>query len=156
MDTRVCRPVVLKGYAHAERHADGAGRVTVERNKFGVVSSIEHAGSPDTLTIQVRSASITNELGERRETSWHGETLGAIVRKIAGRHTLKAAIGHTLAKIPIAHIDQTHESDLSFLTRLSKPYGAVMNAKEANLLFMPIGHDDCERQDPRVDGADPR
>jgi phage protein D len=111
----------------------------VDKGSF-TVNEIEHAGSPDTLTIQARSASMTKELGERREASWHGETLGSIVRKIAGRHDLKPAIGDALAKILIAHIDQTHESDMSFLTRLSKRYDAVMNVKDSHLLFMPIGH----------------
>ncbi len=68
------------------------------------------------------------------------------MRKIAGRHNLKPAIGDALAKIAIAHIDQTHESDLSFLTRLSKRYDAVMNVKDSHLLFMPIGHGtSCKR-----------
>ncbi|CAE6856274.1 phage late control D family protein [Paraburkholderia domus] len=111
----------------------------VDKGSF-TVNEIEHAGSPDTLTLQARSASMTKDLGERREASWHGETLGAIVRKIAGRHSLKPAIGEALAKILIDHIDQTHESDMSFLTRLSKRYDAVMNVKDSNLLFMPIGH----------------
>lgn len=110
----------------------------VDKGSF-TVNEIEHAGSPDTLTIQARSASMTQALGERREASWHGETLGSIVRKIAGRHHLKPAIGDALAKIAIAHIDQTHESDLSFLTRLSKRYDAVMNVKDSHLLFMPVG-----------------
>jgi phage protein D len=61
------------------------------------------------------------------------------VRAIAGRHSLKAAIAEALAKVAIAHIDQTHESDMSFLTRLAKRYDAVMNVKDLNLLFMPIG-----------------
>ncbi|MDB5783923.1 MAG: late control protein [Caballeronia mineralivorans] len=79
-------------------------------------------------------------MGERIERSWHGETLGAIVRKIAGKHSLKPAIADALSKVLIAHIDQTHESDMSFLTRLAKRYDAVMNVKDTNLLFMPIGH----------------
>ncbi|WP_211708448.1 phage late control D family protein [Paraburkholderia aspalathi] len=111
----------------------------VDKGAF-TVDEVEHSGAPDILTIRARSASMTKDMSERRETSWHGETLGAIVRKIAGRHKLKPAIADALAKIVIAHIDQTHESDMSFLTRLSKRYDAVMNVKDANLLFMPIGH----------------
>jgi phage protein D len=103
------------------------------------VNEVEHAGAPDVLTIRARSASMTNAMGERIERSWHGETLGAIVRKIAGKHSLKPAIGDALSKLVISHIDQTHESDMSFLTRLAKRYDAVMNVKDANLLFMPIG-----------------
>jgi phage protein D len=111
----------------------------VDKGSF-TVDETEHAGAPDTLTIRARSASLTKELGERIERSWHGETIGAIVRKIAGKHSLKPAIADALSKITIAHIDQTHESDMSFLTRLAKRYDAVMNVKDANLLFMPIGH----------------
>lgn len=110
----------------------------VDKGTF-TVNETEHAGSPDTLTIQARSASMTAGLGMRREASWHGETLGSIVRKIAARHSLKSAVGELLAGIAIAHIDQTHESDMSFLTRLSKRYDAVMNVKDSHLLFMPIG-----------------
>ncbi|WP_181439868.1 phage baseplate assembly protein V [Paraburkholderia silvatlantica] len=54
-------------------------------------------------------------------------------------HSLKPAIAEALAKIVIAHIDQTHESDMSFLTRVAKRYDAVMNVKDLRLLFMPIG-----------------
>jgi phage protein D len=111
----------------------------VDKGTF-TVDEVEHAGAPDTLTIRARSASMTKALGERRESSWHGQTIGAIVRTIAGRHGLKPAIADALSKIAIAHIDQTHESDMSFLTRLAKRYDAVMNVKETNLLFMPIGH----------------
>jgi phage protein D len=111
----------------------------VDKGAF-TVNETEHAGAPDTLTIQARSASMTKGMGERRETSWHGETIDTIVRKIASRHNLKSAVGEALAGIVISHIDQTHESDMSFLTRLSKRYDAVMNVKDANLLFMPIGN----------------
>jgi phage protein D len=35
--------------------------------------------------------------------------------------------------------DQTQESDMSFLKLLARHYDAVMNVKDMNLLFMPIG-----------------
>jgi len=111
----------------------------IDKGSF-TVDEVEHAGAPDVLTIRARSASMTKEMGERIERSWHGETLGAIVRKIAGKHSLKPAIADALSKVLISHIDQTHESDMSFLTRLAKRYDAVMNVKDTNLLFMPIGH----------------
>jgi phage protein D len=110
----------------------------VDKGSF-TINEIEHGGSPDTLTIQARSASMTNAMNERKEKSWHGETIGSIVRKIAGAHNLKAAVTASLAKVAIGHIDQTHESDMSFLTRLAKRYDAVMTVKDSHLLFMPIG-----------------
>ncbi|MBB5500642.1 phage protein D [Paraburkholderia sp. MM5384-R2] len=75
----------------------------VDKGAF-TVDEVEHSGAPDILTIRARSASMTKDMGERKEASWHGETLGPIVRKIAGRHSLKPAIADALAKIAIAHI----------------------------------------------------
>lgn len=114
------------------------GKPLVDKGTF-TVDEVEHSGAPDIITIRARSASMTNTMHERREQSWHGQTLGSIVRAIAGRHSLKAAVAETLARTAIAHIDQTHESDMSFLTRLAKRHDAVMNVKDLNLLFMPIG-----------------
>jgi phage protein D len=114
------------------------GEQLIDKGTF-TVDEVEHSGAPDIITIRARSASMTNDMHERRERSWHGQTIGNIVRSIAGRHSLKPAIGDALAKILIDHIDQTHESDMSFLTRLAKRYDAVMNVKDLRLLFMPIG-----------------
>lgn len=110
-----------------------------EKGSF-TINEVEHAGAPDTITLQARSASLTQGMGARIEKSWHGVTIGDIVRAIASKHKLKPAIADILGKVAIAHIDQTHESDMSFLTRLAKRYDAVMNVKNTNLLFMPIGH----------------
>lgn len=115
-----------------------ADKGVVSKGTF-TVDEIEYSGAPDIITIRARSASMTKTMGERQEKSWHNETIGSIVRVIAGRHNLKPTVADSLAKIAIAHIDQTHESDMSFLTRLAKRYDAVMNVKDGNLLFMPIG-----------------
>ncbi|MDR5775928.1 MULTISPECIES: phage late control D family protein, partial [unclassified Caballeronia] len=114
------------------------GESLVDKGVF-TVDEIEHSGAPDIITIRARSASMTHAMHERREQSWHGQTLGAIVRTIASRHSLKAAVSEVLASVAIAHIDQTHESDMSFLTRLARRFDAVMNVKDLHLLFMPIG-----------------
>jgi uncharacterized protein len=114
------------------------GQTLVDKGTF-TVDEVEHSGAPDILTIRARSSSMTGAMHERREQSWHRQTIGAIVRTIAGRHSLKAAVGAALASVLIDHIDQTHESDMSFLTRLAKRYDAVMNVKDLNLLFMPVG-----------------
>lgn len=114
------------------------GAQLVNKGAF-TVDETEHSGAPDIIAIRARSASMTNAMSERRERSWHRQTIGSIVQAIAHRHALKAAIAERLSSILIQHIDQTHESDMSFLTRLAKRYDAVMNVKDSNLLFMPIG-----------------
>ncbi|AAZ72619.1 bacteriophage late control gene D protein [Burkholderia pseudomallei] len=115
-----------------------AGEPLVDKGSF-VVNEVEHSGAPDIITIRARSAAMTSGMQERREKSWHRQTIGSIVHAIAGRYSLAPIVGDALAKILIAHIDQTHESDMSFLTRLAKRYDAVMNVKDLRLLFMPIG-----------------
>lgn len=114
------------------------GEDLVDKGKF-TVNEVEHSGAPDAITIRARSASMTKGMGERQEKSWHGQSLGAIVRTIAGRHKLKPVVGPRLASVVVPHIDQTNESDMSFLTRLAKRFDAVMTVKDGNLLFMPIG-----------------
>lgn len=114
------------------------GSPLTSKGKF-TVNEVEHAGAPDTITIRARSASMTKGMGERQEKSWHKQTIGAIVAAIAGKYSLKPAVGAALGKIQIPHIDQTNESDMSFLTRLAKRYDAVMTVKNGSLLFMPIG-----------------
>lgn len=104
-----------------------------------IVDEVEHSGAPDLLTVRARSASMTEDLHQRREHSWHRVTLADIVQTIAMRHRLVPKIAKVFATINLAHIDQTHESDLSFLTRLAKRYDAVMTVKGRHLLWMPIG-----------------
>jgi phage protein D len=115
-----------------------AGSALIDKGTFKV-DEVEAGGAPDYITIRARSASMTQGMGERQEKSWHGQTIGAIVAAIAGKHSLKPTAAAALAKIIIPHIDQTHESDMSFLSRLAKRYDAVMTVKDSRLLFMPIG-----------------
>ena len=114
------------------------GTGLVNKGKF-TIDEVEHAGTPDTITMRGRSASLSKGLGERREKSWHGQSIKTIVNTIAGKHKLTPKVAADLAKIVIGHIDQSNESDMSFLGRLAKRFDAVMNVKDGNLLFMPIG-----------------
>jgi phage protein D len=43
-----------------------------------------------------------------------------------------------MAATKVAHIDQTGESDMHFITRLARRYDAVATVKKKHLLFMPI------------------
>lgn len=110
----------------------------VEKGTF-VVDEIEHTGAPDRLTIRARSADLRGNLTQQKERSWHGLTIGDIVRKIAKEHSLKAVIAAPLALKSIAHIDQTNESDISFLSRIARMFDAIANVKAGNLIFMATG-----------------
>lgn len=110
----------------------------VSKGRFKI-DEAEYAGAPDTITVRGRSVSMSQGMSERREKSWHNNKLGDIVSTIAKRYKLDPRVADTLAKTVISHIDQSNESDMSFLRRLGKRYDAVMTVKDDHLLFMPIG-----------------
>ena len=114
------------------------GQGLVDKGSF-TVDEVEHSGAPDIISIRARSADLTRAMRTRGEKSWHKTTLGAILKAIAGKHGLKAKIDGKLAAIQIAHLDQTNESDVHFLTRLAKRFDAVATVKAGTLLFLPVG-----------------
>ena len=113
------------------------GRPLVDKGEF-VIDEVEHRGAPDVLCIRARSADLRGELRTRREASYHGQTLGAIVTAIARRHGLAPRVDPALAGIPVGHIDQGNESDLHFLTRLGRHHDATATVKKGALVFARI------------------
>ncbi|EXU76042.1 phage late control D family protein [Erwinia mallotivora] len=103
------------------------------------VDEIEHTGTPDRLVLRARSADFRQTLNIKREKSWHKTSVGEIVKDIAGRHKLLPALGDDVAKMEIDHLDQTNESDASFMMRLAQQCGAVACVKNGNLLFIRQG-----------------
>lgn len=114
-----------------------AGGALVDKGTFKV-DEIEHGGSPDKISIRARSANLTRQLRTRGEHSYHDTTVGQIVRAIAARNGLQAKVDAKLADVHVEHIDQTHESDLHFATRLAKQHDAVCTVKKGRLVFIPI------------------
>ena len=104
------------------------------------VDEIEHSGTPDVVALRCRSAELRSTLRQRASQSWHGATLGQIVRDIATKNKLQANVDETLASKPVQHIDQTNESDVHFLTRLGRQHDAVATVKKGRLVFLPIGN----------------
>lgn len=114
------------------------GAALYPKGKF-TVDEIEHSGSPDRLSIRARSADFRETLNIRREKSWHQATVGDVVNEIAGRNKLSVAIGKDVMASAIDHLDQTNESDASFLMRLASQHGAIASVKDGNLLFIRQG-----------------
>lgn len=110
----------------------------VDKGEY-VVDEVIHSGAPDQLAIRARSADFRASLKVKREQSWHDTSLQAIVTTLAERNELEAVISEPLEEIAVAHIDQTHESDISFLTRLARLYGATAAVKAGRLLFITQG-----------------
>ncbi|WP_412842338.1 phage late control D family protein [Cupriavidus metallidurans] len=103
------------------------------------VDELEHAGPPDRLTIRARSVDLSGGMVTRKERSFRGQTLGAIIGAIAAQNDLAAVVASALAGLVIDHIDQTGESDANFLTRLAKDHDAIATVKQGRLLFIPTG-----------------
>ena len=104
-----------------------------------VVDEIEHSWAPDRLTIRARSADLRESMGEKKERSWDETTVGAIVVEITGEHGLSPVVSPDLSGEAIDHIDQTDESDASFLTRLAERFDGLATVKSGKLLFYKIG-----------------
>lgn len=110
----------------------------IDKGTF-TVDEVEHSGTPDKLTIRARSADLRAGLTTQKERSWHNTTLGAIARSVAASNGLKANITPALAAKPLAHVDQTNESDINLLTRLANMFDAILTVKQGRLLLMPNG-----------------
>ncbi|MDO3621794.1 phage late control D family protein [Ralstonia pseudosolanacearum] len=103
------------------------------------VDELEHTGPPDRLTIRARSVELDGGLTTRRDNSYAGKTVGAIVQAIATRNKLTSMVSKKLAGQVIEHVDQTGESDAAFLTRLAREFDAIATVKNGTLLFIPAG-----------------
>jgi phage protein D len=103
-----------------------------------IVDEVSHGGPPDLVTVRARAADFTSDLKTRREKSWHGTTLGAIVKEVAERHKLTPHCAATLASIPVKSKAQSRESDVAFLRRIGREHGAVATIKRGVLIVSPI------------------
>ncbi|WP_294327992.1 contractile injection system protein, VgrG/Pvc8 family [uncultured Sphingomonas sp.] len=106
-----------------------------------IVDDVGHSGPPDQITIRARAADFTGAMRVRRERSWHGTTLGAIVADVAQAHGLKPRCAAALASIAVTAKAQSRESDLAFLRRLGADHDAVATIKDGNLILKPTA--DC-------------
>src|SRR5256885_365634 len=61
-----------------------------------------------------------------------------IVRSIAQRNGLQVRVDAQFENLRVDHIDQTHESDLNFCSRLARQYDAVCTVKKGKLAFIAI------------------
>jgi len=103
------------------------------------VDELEHSGPPDRLTIRARSVDLAGGMSTRKERSFRGQTIGAIVGGIAAKNALTHVVSPSLLGLVIDHIDQTGESDANFLTRLAKDHDAIATVKAGRLLFIKTG-----------------
>ena len=94
---------------------------------------------PATLTIRAKSADLGGSIKDQKTRSWDKITIGDIVATIAGEHGLTPKVAERFQPVMVEHIDQTDESDISFLDRLGREHDALVSVKGGALLFMGKG-----------------
>ena len=96
---------------------------------------------PRRLTLRATAEDLRRRstLKAPKRRSWDDVSLGHLVRTVAAEHGYTAAVAPSLAGIVIAHVDQTSESDMHLLRRLSRQYDAVTKAVGGHLVFAPRG-----------------
>lgn len=102
------------------------------------VDEIEVTGGPRSLSISASATDFNSSISSQQERSWHDTTLGEIARKIAAEHDLEPVVSAKMAKVKIAHVDQT-ESSLQLLTRLAAQYGGVVKTPDGKLVLAERG-----------------
>ena len=91
------------------------------------------------LTITATSANFSKSLKTKQNRNFQKTSLYDIIKKIAKVHNLKVKID--FQNISYANLVQEKESDLHFLNRLAKKYGAIFSIKNDTLLFVKRGTD---------------
>lgn len=104
-----------------------------------IVDETEWVGTPDVITVKASSANFKSKLKVATSKSYHQKTFGEVASEIAQNHNLQLVMTDQLKAINLRHIDQTNESDLNFLARLSKLNGAEMAVKKDRLLIFQAG-----------------
>ncbi len=98
-----------------------------------IVDEISYSIMPNQLTITARSASVKG-MKTQHERSFHQKTIQDIFDVIAIDSDLNQAVSANLGSILLEHIDQTGESNASFLTRLGENFDAIVTIKNGYLI----------------------
>lgn len=107
---------------------------------------IQRSGWPGTMTIRARAAVYEKtpkgktDLQTQKTRSWPKSTkLKDMVAKIAKEHGMEPAVSKSLQAVTLPHMDQTDESDISFLLRVTKRYDAIVKPGGGKLLVAKRG-----------------
>lgn len=94
------------------------------------------SGPPSSMTVRGNATFFSSTLKAPKSRSFDNVTIGGLVAKIASEHGYEPRVGQAMAGILLPHIDQTSESDMHLLTRLSIERGAVFKPVAGKLLFL--------------------
>lgn len=111
----------------------GYAETGLQRMGLFVADEVELSGWPGEVTIRARAAPYEgskggkSDLQTQKTRAWpKGTKLGDMVAKIAKEHGLQPAVAASLRSITLPQFDQTEESDISFLVRVTRKYDGVV------------------------------
>jgi phage protein D len=123
----------------------GYGLELVDMGLF-VVDELELSGYPEQLTIRGRAAPYESskagktDLQTQKTRHWaKGTKLGGLVAKIAKEHNMTASVSSSLSSLVLPQMDQTSESDLSFLVRLARRFDATVKPTAGRIVVIERG-----------------
>lgn len=114
----------------------GVGKAVLDCGEFEI-DEIELSLSPDIFSIKAIAAAITQSLRTRNNKAFENQSLYKIADYFATKHKLKL-VGNTneLKKIEIGRKTQEKQTDMSFLSGISKEYGFIFSVRGEQLVFM--------------------
>lgn len=106
------------------------------------IDEVEVSGPPNTLSIRGKSAEVGAEnaaMKQPRNRSWKDISIGSILEVMATEADMTAVVADTLVKVKVKSWHQTDESNVNFLTRLAKHFGAVAKVADGRIIFVEQG-----------------
>jgi uncharacterized protein len=103
------------------------------------VDEIRYTSPPATMEVRAKAAKMPTAFRSAETKSYHDQTLREIIEDVAGRSGFSVDIGDALGNIRVPHIDQTAESPMAFLTRISRQFNAVARPVNGKLIVVPRG-----------------
>ncbi|EMN1928352.1 late control protein [Burkholderia ambifaria] len=100
------------------------------------VDEVGVRGPPASVVIRGKPANMRATSKTQRYGSWSNAKLADIVGDVARRNKWSAACD---VDVVVPRIDQFGESDLHFITRVARQYGATATVKAGKLIVLPRG-----------------
>lgn len=109
-----------------------------------IVDTVELMSPPLKMRITAKATNtkiknLNRKIRSPKSKSWHEHTLIGVITIIAKEHEFEAVIDKEFKEIYIKHIDQTDESDISFLTNLARDHDAFIKFIDSRLIFIKKG-----------------
>lgn len=98
-----------------------------------VVDEIEVSGPPDTIVLRGKPADMRQDARSHRSISYESTTLAKVVQAVASRNGWEPVCTLETA---IPRLDQVRESDVHFISRVARQYGATATIKAGKLIVL--------------------